>query len=260
MIKAGYDFLGNICILKFPEKTKEKEKREFAKKLMQERKQVTTVLEKSEKVKGRLRTLKTKFLAGKKTKEALYNESGCRFKLNIDSCYFSPRLSNERLEIASKIGKDDKVLVLFSGVAPFPIVIAKHTRAGRIVAVELGKECCKYAKENVKLNKTYNIEIIQGDVKKLNQGSATPIREKFDKIVMPRPQLKDSFLKYIWKFCRKNTEIYYYDFGKDAEEILKKILKEAKKVGKNIRVINFKKAGEIAQYKYRWRADIRVLN
>jgi len=257
MIKAGYDFVGNVAILKFPEKTKIKEKKEFAKKILSERKNVKTVLEKSEKVHGRLRTINTKFLLGKKTKEALYCESGCLFRLNVDSCYFSPRLSNERLEIAGKIKKNDNVLVLFSGVAPFPIIIAKHSQAKKIVAVELGRECCKYAAENVKLNKLHNVEIIQGDVKKLDKLIK---KEKFDAIVMPRPQLKDSFLEYIWEFAKKGTKVYYYDFGKDAEEIVDKVLLEAKKSKKEIKIFNFKKAGEIAPYKYRWRADLQVMN
>ncbi|MFH1711375.1 MAG: methyltransferase domain-containing protein [Nanoarchaeota archaeon] len=257
MIKAGYDFLGNVAILKFPEKTKSKEKKEFAKKILKERKNVETVLEKAEKVHGRLRTITTKHLAGKKTKEALYCESGCLFKLNVDSCYFSPRLSNERLEIAGKIKKNDKVLVLFSGVAPFPIVIAKHSQAKKVVAVELGRECFKYALENVKLNKLYNVEIIQGDVKKIDKLIK---KEKFDLIVMPRPQLKETFLKYIWKFAKKNSRVYYYDFGKDAEEIIDKVILEAKKSKKKIKIFNFKKAGEIAPYKYRWRVDVRVMN
>ena len=257
MMKAGYDFLGNIAILKFKNE-KEKEKKEFAKKLMKERKQVSTVLEKVERVKGKLRTIKTKHVLGKKTKEALYRESDCVFKLNIDSCYFSPRLSNERLEIAARVKQNDRVLVLFAGVAPFPIIIARHSKARRIVAVELGKECCRYARENVRLNKVLDrIEIIQGDVKKLDKLLGKDIR--FDRIVMPRPQLKETFLRYIWKFCKKNTEIYYYDFGKDAEEIIERILKEARKARKKIRITGFKKAGEIAPYKYRWRADFRMV-
>lgn len=256
MIKAGYDFLGNICILKFPEKTKMRDKKEYALKLLQERPNVTTILEKAEKVSGRLRTIKTKFLAGKKTKEATYRENGCTFKLDIDTCYFSPRLSNERLEIAAKIKDNDKVLVLFSGVSPFPIVIAKHSKARKIVAVELGKECSKYALENVRLNKINNLEIVQGDVKKIDKLIKN---EKFDKIVMPRPQLKDSFLEYVWKFAKKNTEIYYYDFGKDVEEIINKVLKESGEAGKKIKIFSFKKAGEIAPYKNRWRVDLRIV-
>lgn len=248
--------VGNIAILKFPDGTSKKDKKREAEKLMKEHRNISTVLEKKEKVKGRLRTIKTSFLAGKKTLKSVYNESGCKFKLDIEKCYFSPRLSGERLEIAEKIKKTDKVLVLFSGVAPFPIVIAKKTGAS-VVSVELGRECCKYALGNVKLNKLVDkIKVIQGDVKRLDRLIEKKL--KFDVVVMPRPQLKDTFLEYIWKFCKKGTRVYYYDFGKDELEILQKIEKEAENAGKRIRIINFKRAGDIAPYKYRYRADFIV--
>jgi len=251
---AGYDAIGNIAILKFPDSTKLREKKKQALKLLNENKSIETILEKIEKVSGRLRTIKTRLLAGKDTREALYKESGCFFKLNVETCYFSPRLSGERLEIAGKCSKKDKVLVLFAGVAPFSIIIAKLA-GSQVVSVELGKECCKYARENVKLNKLNNIKIIQGDVKKL---SKLIQKEKFDKIVMPRPQLKETFLKYIWPFCKPGTLVFYYDFGKDVSKILKKIEQEAKKAKKKLKITGFRKAGDIAPYKYRWRIDFKV--
>ena len=251
---VSYDVLGNIAILKFRDE-KKKEKIEYAKKLMKEHRNITTVLEKKDKVHGRLRTIKTNWLSGKKTLESLYLESGCKFKLDIEKCYFSPRLSGERLEIAGKINKKDNVLVLFSGVGPFPIVIAKKTGC-KVTSVELGRECCRYAEENVRLNKLSNVRVIQGDVKKLDK--LLDVGEKFDKIVMPRPQLKDTFLKYIWKFCRKGSRVYYYDFGKDISEIVRKVEDEARRDKKKIRITSLKKAGDIAPYKYRFRIDFIV--
>jgi tRNA (guanine37-N1)-methyltransferase len=252
---VSYDVLGNIAILKFKEGIKLGEKKKQAKSLMLERPNITTVLEKTEKVKGRLRTIKTRLLAGENTKEAVYKENGCVFKLNVESCYFSPRLSSERLEIAGKCRKFERILVLFAGVSPFSIVIAKVSGA-KVVSVELGRECCKYGKENVKLNRG-DVEIVQGDVKKLKKLIKL---EKFDRIVMPRPQLKDTFLEYVWPYSRKGTEIYYYDFGDDAEEILEKVSREAKKARRKIKILNVKKAGDIAPFRYRWRIDMRVLN
>lgn len=250
----SYDIIGNIAIMKFDKEDKKK-KLEIARKLLEERPSITSVLEKVERVKGKLRTIKTRLIQGKKTKEALYNENGCRFKLNVDRCYFSPRLANERLEIANRCRLQDRVLVLFAGVAPFSIIIAKKSHCN-VVSVELGKECSKYARENVRLNKLDNkVKVIQGDVRKLDK----LIEGKYDKIIMPRPQLKDSFLEYVWKFVKKGTEIYYYDFGKDLEEILNKIEKEMKKADRKVKVIGFKKAGEIAPFKYRWRIDMAVV-
>jgi len=115
----GHDIIGNIAILKFSRETKLAEKKKKAGKFLKEHKSVKTVLEKTERFKGRLRRAKTKYVAGDRTKEALYRENNCVFRLNVDSCYFSPRLSSERKEVASKIKKGESVLVMFGGVGSF---------------------------------------------------------------------------------------------------------------------------------------------
>src|SRR3989344_3656621 len=224
---ANYDILGNIAIMKFPENTKKGEKLKKAKQLMKTYKNLSTILEKKEKVKGRLRTIKTSFLLGNKTKEALYKENNCFFKFNVESCYFSPRL-----------------------------------------AIELGKQCCRYAEENIKLNKLHNVKIIQGDVKKiiskgrLNvKGNLVPLR--FDYVIMPRPQLKETFLKQAFQVSKTGTIIYCYDF-QTQEEIkqnlaLSKILEESKKAKKKIKILGQKLCGELAPYKFRIRVDFRIL-
>jgi len=251
---VSYDVIGSIAILKLNNE-KNKEKKKIAGKLLKEHKNIKTILEKIEKVKGRLRTYKTKYLAGIKTKETIHRESGCRFKLDVEKTYFSPRLSNERLEIAGKIKRKDKVLVMFAGVAPYSIVIAKVSGA-KVVSLELNRIASKYAEENVKLNKLQGkVEVVQGDVKRI----IPKLKKKFDVIVMPRPQLKESFLKEAFKVSKKGSRIFYYDFGDDVASILEKIYKESKKLRKKIIVEKVKRAGDIAPFKYRWRVDFKVI-
>ena len=253
------DILGNIAILKFGKDVKLSKKKKFAENFLKEQKNVRTVLEKIDRFKGRLRTLTTKHLAGEKTKEALYKENDCLFRFNVDSCYFSSRLSSERKEVAEKIKKSDEVLVMFGGVAPFAIVIAKMKQPKRVISVELGRECNKYAKINVKRNKLGEVvEVIQGDVRK-----KLPLREnKFSKIVMARPNLKDSFLDVAFPLIKKKGIIYYYGFyhKEDVGKLKELIFLEAKKEKKKIKILGIKKTGDIAPYKYRYRVDIKVLN
>jgi len=253
-IERGYDVFGNIVIVKFGRGTKSREKKKFALRFLQEHKNVRSVLEKSEKFSGRLRTQKTKHLAGEKTKEALYRENGCLFRLNVDSCYFSPRLSSERGEVAGMVKKGEKVLVLFGGVAPFAVCIGKMSKAEKIVSVELGRECNKYALENVKRNKLGGkVEIVQGKGKKT---------ERYDRIIMARPNLKDSFLDAVFPFVKKGGMIHYYGFypEDEKEKLNELILEEAKKAGRKIKILRIKKAGEIGVKKFRYRADLKVLN
>ena len=272
---AAYDVLGNIAIVKFRRGVKSKEKKKYAAEFLQTHKGVRTVLEKSDRFKGRLRTLSTKFIAGEKTKEALYKENGCVFRLNVESCYFSPRLSSERAEVASMIKKGEKVLVMFGGVAPFAIVIARTGRAGRIVSMELGRDCCKYALQNVKLNKV-KVEIVQGDVRRVLQtplstvNKISGVRKKmhgmgkkvFDRIVMARPNLKDSFLDVSFPYVKKGGIIHYYGFYLETEKdkMIEMIMNQAKKAKRKIKILGVKKAGDIGVKKYRYRVDLKVLN
>lgn len=133
----AFDFLGNIAIVNFHKEFKQSERKKYAQELMKKNKSIKTVLEKVGKVSGRLRKPTLKHLAGKKTKEVLYKENNCVFRFNVDTTYFSPRLSNERKEIASKIKKGENVLVMFAGVSPFSIVIAKNSKAEKFIQMKL---------------------------------------------------------------------------------------------------------------------------
>ena len=296
----SYDILGNIALVRFPEDFKQKDKKKFADKILKEQKGIKTVLEKVGKIKGRLRKLSTKLVAGENTKEVLYKENGCVFRFNIDKTYFSPRLSNERKEIASLIKKNENVLVMFAGVAPFSIVIAKNSLAKKVYSNEINREANKYAELNIKLNKLKDkVELVNGDAKKLPEkiislnnlvhppNSSSPphpptrgkeiingknnlysqtsfnknlIPSTFDVIVMPRPQLKDSFLKQAFSLSKKGTRIYYYDFCKEDEidAIVDMIEKEADNAKKKIKILKIKRAGELSPSKIRLRVDFQI--
>ncbi len=255
---ANYDILGNIVVVKFKRGEKEASKKKFGIDFLKKHQNVTTVLEKTDKFSGRLRTLKTKHVAGEKTKEVRFKENNCIFRFNVDSSYFSPRLAAERKEIADMVKKNEEVLVLFGGVAPFAIVIAKNSKAKRIVSVELGKEASKYAAENVKINKVgEKVDVLQGDVRRV----LPKMREKFDRIVMARPNLKDSFLDVTFPRIKKGI-IHYYGFYEEdkVNEVKELVEKEAKKAKRKIKILKIKKAGDIGVRKYRYRVDIKVLN
>ncbi|MFH1290810.1 MAG: methyltransferase domain-containing protein [Nanoarchaeota archaeon] len=253
---ANYDVIGNVVIVKFKREEKLKDKKKWAEKFLKEHKQVRTVL-KEGKFKGRLRTKSTKHVAGERTKEVLYRENGCLFRFNVDTCYFSPRLSTERKELAGKVKKGEDVLVMFGGVAPFAVVMSKMSKARRVVSVEISRACNKYAKENIKRNKLMNVEVIQGDVRK----RVPEVKEKFDRVVMARPRLRDSFLDVGFRAVKKGGVIHYYGFYPENEkkELIEMVKKEAKVARKKIRILKVKKAGEVGTKKYRWRVDLKVM-
>ncbi len=261
----AYDIIGNIVVIKpdklWNNKTK-KQKLKEVKKLLKYP-SIKTVLEKAGNVKGRLRKIKIKYLAGIKNTIAICKENKCLFKFDVGTCYFSPRLSNDRKEIAKKIKSSDKVLVLFSGVGPYPIVFYKLAKPRQIISIELSKECNKYHKENLRLNKIPEdkIRVLRGDVKKIITKQTVKKSGKFDVIMMARPNLKDTFLKQALLVSRKGTRIFYHGFcNKDKiVELTSQLEQEAEKLKRKIKITKITKAGDIAPYKFRYRIEMKVM-
>jgi len=277
IMPRAFEIIGSIAILQLPRKLRKKEKL-IARTLLGLHKNIKTVVKKTARVKGRLRTLEVKHIAGIKTKETLHKENGCVMALDIEKCYFSSRLAHERLEIAKiiasaskaktrktartarQIKKTRKIIVLFGGVGPFALVIARLNKDAEIYSVELNRIAASYAEKNIELNKLKNIKAVQGNVKKIKKIIRKYGLPKFyDIIVMPRPQLKETFLKEAFSIAKPKALFFYYDFGPEKEKILQKITQEAKKARKKIKILQIKKAGEIAPYKYRWRIDFRLI-
>ena len=281
-MRIGYDVMGNIAILKFDRSVSLAAKRKFAVNYLVKNKSVKTVLEKIGKFSGRLRTLKTRWLAGEKTREALYRENGCEFRFNVDTCYFSPRLSEERKNVAGFVRKGERVLVMFGGVAPFAVVIGKKLKsfklsahspiprrrkdntsrkAEEVISVELGRACLPYALMNVKRNKLEGVvKVIQGDVRRVI-GAGKKVSGVFDRIVMARPNLEDSFLDVGFCAAKKGTIIHYYGFYLEDEIGLLRslIASEALKAGKKVKILRIVKAGDIGTRKFRFRADFEIV-
>ncbi len=163
-LKTSFDVIGSIAVLEIDEVLKPKEKI-IANTLLNINKSIKTVLKKGGEHEGEFRTQKMIYLAGKKTKETIHKENNIVLKLDVEKVYFSPRLSTERKRISNLIKTEEEVLVMFSGCAPYPCVIAKNTSARDVYGVEINPIGHKYGLENVKLNKLHNVTLIRGDVK-----------------------------------------------------------------------------------------------
>jgi len=246
-IPKSYDVVGDILIFAdFPKELKKKEK-EVGNYLLRSIKNINIVAKKSKSYSGKYRTPKLKILAGSKRKETIHKESGILIKVNPEKAYFSPRSGTERLRIAKLVKKDESILVMFSGVAPFPLVISKHSKAKEIYGIELNKHAHKYAKENLKLNKIRNIKIYKGNVKKI----LPKIKKKFDRIIMPLPKNSEDYLNLALKYLKKNGKIHLYLF--EHENDFKKLKEKYKKYKPKIT-----KAGSPSPGKFRVCLELKV--
>ncbi len=252
LLPRAFDIIGNIAIFsEFPKELEKKEKI-IGNKLIEINKNIKTVAKKTKQFSGIYRLRKLKIIAGKRTKTTIYKENNVILKLNIETCYFSSRLSTERQRIASLVKPKESVLVMFSGTGVYPIVISKNSKAKEIYGIEINPECHKFAKENVQLNKLTNIKLFQGDVFKV----IPKIRKKFDRILMPLPKTAQEFLDLALKKARKGTIIHLYGFAhiNDFPKAKKEIQKN-----KKVKLMKFIKCGQYSPRKYRVCFDLKVL-
>ncbi|MBU4201795.1 MAG: class I SAM-dependent methyltransferase family protein, partial [Candidatus Altiarchaeota archaeon] len=187
LVPTSFDIIGDIAILEIPDELESK-KKAIGEALLTTFKNIKTVAAKKTKVGTEYRTRELDIIAGEPRKETEHREHGCIYRLNVETCYFSPRLGSERLRVAKQCKPGERILVMFAGVGPYAVLIAKKSKPKEICAIELNPEAVRYMEENSRINKV-NIHAIQGDVKK-----ETPKLGEFDRILMPLPKDAGNFL------------------------------------------------------------------
>ena len=154
-------------------------------------------------------------------------------------------------------GKEE-VLVMFSGAAPFPLVIAKNSQAKMIYGVEINPLAHRYALDNVTLNKFENKIIIQlGNVRDV----LPSIKKKFDRIAMPLPKTGDQFLGLALKKIKDNGIIHLYDFLNEIEFNMaaKNIREICTQNKKKCRILRKVKCGQFSPGVFRVCFDLKIV-
>lgn len=224
ILRRGFDIIGSIAIVEIPEKLKPYENL-IASTIMKIHPNVKTVCKKLDERKGRCRLRKLEIIIGDET-ETFHIEYGCKFKLDVKKVYFSPRELTERQRIAGLVNPGETILIMFAGIGPYPIQIAKRNpKIKKIYAIEINKWAYEYMKQNVKLNKVdMLIETIFGDVK----DKCKYLYEKCDRVIMPLPLEGYKYLPTAINCIKKEGIIHFYSTGyendvfKEAETILKR--------------------------------------
>ena len=252
-VRNAFDVLGDIAIFSsFPDELKKKEKL-IGNKILANLKHVKVVMKKIKNYSGKYRLPKFKVIAGEKRKETIHKENGVRIIVNPEKCYFSSRLSGERLRISKLVKPNETILVMFSGVGVYPIVISKNSKAKEIYGIEINPSCHKYGLENLKLNKISNVWLYLGDVFKVIK----TLKLKFDRILMPLPKGAEDFLKLIKGRLKKNGIVHFYDFSLE-DDIPSSSIKKIKKIFPEAEILNVVKCGNYAPRKYRLCVDFKI--
>ena len=203
---SAFDQIGDIIIVRIPDSLISK-KQIIGKTLLEQVSTANSVFYQSSPVEGDFRTRQLEVIAGEDKTQTEYRENGCRFIVDVEKAFFSPRLSTERERIAGLV-KDGEVIVnMFGGVGMFSLLAAKDT-ACTVYNIDINPVAAQLCKENAHINK------LKGEVISLN-GDATKVieeqlTEKADRILMLLPERSDEFLDSALNCLKKEGIIHYY--------------------------------------------------
>ncbi|HXG13527.1 MAG TPA: class I SAM-dependent methyltransferase family protein [Candidatus Nitrosotenuis sp.] len=220
---SAFDQIGNIIVIRIPESLLSKKKM-IGETLLQKVSHTRSVFYQVSDVEGDFRTRNLEIIAGEDNTETEYREFGCRFMVDVEKAFFSPRLSTERNRIAGLVQDGETVINMFGGVGMFSIIAAKMKKC-TVYNIDLNPHAAKLCEQNIKLNKK-----LAGTVISVHGDAAQVIKEqlqdKGDRTLMLLPERSDEFLDSAISATKSGGMIHYYshqhaDKGQDPVEISK---------------------------------------
>jgi tRNA (guanine37-N1)-methyltransferase len=190
LVSGGFDVIGDIAILRIRPELPADRRKVAAEALMSAVPSVKSVWAQVTPVSGEYRIRGLEHLAGEERTLTVHREHGCSYLVDVAKVYFSPRLSGERLRVASLVRDGEVVHNLFAGVGPFSILIAKMARGSRIYSSEVNPDAYELMVRNVKLNHVEDSVIpLLGDALE----HARTLRG-LDRVILPLPEKALEFL------------------------------------------------------------------
>jgi len=203
---GAFDQIGSIIVLRIPDTLLSKKKL-IGEILLEKVKTAKSIFYQSSPVEGDYRIRQLELLAGEDNTETEYKEHGCRFKVDVEKTFFSPRLATERLRIADLVKDGEIIINMFGGVGMFSIVAAKKKKC-HVYNIDINPHAAKLCLENVILNK------LKGTVESI-EGDSTDIIEKKlvdsgDRVLMLLPERSDEFVDVAIKALKQKGVLHYY--------------------------------------------------
>jgi len=187
----SFDIVGDIAIIKTP-RGNIANAETVAKQIMSVHKNVKAVFCQASQITGDFRVRKLRLLAGENKTTTTYKESGCTFNVDVERCYFSPRLINERSRIARLVQSGETVVNMFSGVGCFSIIIAKQVPSAKVYSIDINPQAFEFMQQNIQLNHVVSqVTPLLGDAKALIE---TRLKGCADRVLMPLPEKAIEYL------------------------------------------------------------------
>ncbi len=192
-IYGSFDIIGDIAIIRLS-KASEKHAKTIADTIMTIHGNIKTVLAQIGSVSGDFRLRNLSFIAGENRTNTVYKESGCLYSVDVNTCYFSPRLNQERSRIANLVKPNEIIVNMFAGVGCFSILIAKRINNVKVYSIDINPVAVQFMVQNIRLNRLYGKVIpILGDAKTIIENQ---IKHCADRVLMPLPEKAFEYLPF----------------------------------------------------------------
>ncbi|MEM2873878.1 MAG: class I SAM-dependent methyltransferase family protein [Candidatus Nanoarchaeia archaeon] len=245
ILPSSYQILGNIMLIKLLNPIALRQKRKIARAILKSFPYVKTVcLQKG--IFGEFRQPRIEILAGTQNTETIHNELNCKFKLDVAKIMWSKGNHFERRRLLRLVKPNEIIIDMFAGIGYWSIILGKHTKAKKIIAIEKNPEAFDFLIENICLNKLLNITAIEGDCRFF-------IGEKADRILMGYFPNTIKFLPHALKLSKKGTHIHFHELTSDLDNLKKKISKF-----KELEIENIRKVKEYSPNKTHYVFDLKV--
>lgn len=203
---SAFDQIGDIIIVRIPESILSK-KKIIGETLLNEVKIAKSVFYQTSAIEGDFRTRNLEILAGEDSTETEYKEFGCRFLVDVENAFFSPRLSTERERIANLVQDGEIMTNMFAGIGMFSIMAAKKKKC-TVYSIDINPIASKLCEKNIEMNK------LAGKVISINDDASKIIEEeltdKSDRTLMLLPERSDEFLDAAINTTKDGGIIHYY--------------------------------------------------
>ncbi len=222
------------------------------------KKNVRTVLAPLGPVEGEFRTRRFRTIAGEDKTSTIHKEYGCRYHIDLEKAYFTPRLATERSRILAQIKDGDTVADMFAGVGPYSIIIAKKSPLIKVIAIDKNPSAVQFLKKNIELNATYNVKAIEGDA----IHEAKRLEASADHVIMNLPHNAHKFLDAAMQICARNAIIHYYDINPQNDlfdSSLKLIEEAATKAGKICQLLDKRVVRSYAPYQFNVCIEVEII-
>ena len=208
ILPSSFDIIGEIALIKLQDELIPFKKK-IGNAILKSIKNVKTICL-IKPVKGEYRIRDIEIISGENNTETIHREYGLDFFVDIKKTYFSPRLANERKRISDLVKPGEVIVDMFTGVAPFPILISKFSNPKIIYAIDKNKDSIKYAKRNIRLNKAYDkIQQFNEDATEIK--NIIPKTEVVNRVIMNLPFSSYDFFDCALSLCKKKLIIHYYE-------------------------------------------------